>query len=303
MEPALLIMAAGLGSRYTGGIKQLETVGPNGEIIMDYSIHDAIEAGFRTIVFVIRHDIEQAFREAIGRRIEAVGARLNVKIRYAWQEIRDIPGHFPEGRVKPWGTGQAVLAAKEYLKEPFAVINADDYYGKNAFKAIYRYLTNEKEACCMAGFTLRNTLSEHGSVTRGLCQVAPDGRLLRVIETFDMHRDGDRVVSPNGAVDPDMPVSMNIWGLRPGFVEELDRGFRDFFHRIEAGELDPLTAEYLLPQIINRLLGEGRIAVQVLPTGDHWFGVTYKEDREAVAANFRRLTDEGVYAPDLFSDL
>lgn len=311
MKTTLVIMAAGIGSRFGGGIKQLAPVGLNGEIIMDYSIHDAIEAGFNKIVFIIRKDIKDAFKEAIGDRIEKICNNLGVEIAYAYQELNELPEgvELPTGRTKPWGTGQAVLACKEVLHEPFAVINADDYYGKEAFVKLHNFLvgyTPEKaNQFCMAGFILKNTLSENGAVTRGICETNEEGYLTAVHETSNI------VKTPQGAaVDNDgqlIPInaesyaSMNMWGLTPEFVHILEDGFKEFFANM--GDKDILKAEYLLPIYIDELLQAGRVSVKVLDTNDKWFGVTYKEDKDYVVKSFAKLIEDGVYQRDLFKDL
>lgn len=305
MKTALVIMAAGIGSRFGGGVKQLEPVGPNGEIIMDYSIHDAIAAGFEKIVFIIRKDIEADFREVIGNRIEAVCGKHGVEVGYCFQSRDAIPEGFavPEERTKPWGTGQAVLAAKELIDCPFAVINADDYYGKEAFTRIHAFLcdTAQEGAYCMAGFILKNTLSENGGVTRGICQVNEEGCLTDVVETRDIIKTADGARVNGVAVDPESYVSMNMWGLRPDFMAVLEQGFVEFFQTAVAE--NPLKAEYLLPIYIGQLLREGKVTVKVLETKDKWFGVTYREDKPAVMENFLRLIADGVYQNDLFGDL
>lgn len=306
MKTTLVIMAAGIGSRYGGGIKQLAAVGPNGEIIMDYSIHDAIEAGFDKIIFIIRRDIEQAFREAIGDRIEKICAGLGVELGYAFQELDALPEGvtLPEGRTKPWGTGQAVLACKDQLDGPFAVINADDYYGKQAFVLLHDFLegyTPEKPGdLCMAGFVLKNTLSDNGAVTRGICRMNADGYLTGVDETSGIEKTPDGAQAGGKAVDADSLVSMNMWGLTPEFVTMLDKGFVDFFGGIAGNEM---KAEYLLPIFIDSLLKQGKVDVKVLPTQDRWFGVTYQEDKPVVVESFAKLIEAGVYQKDLFSDL
>lgn len=309
MKAALVIMAAGIGSRFGGGIKQLEPVGPNGEIIMDYSIHDAVEAGFDKIVFIIRRDIEADFREAIGNRMEQLCALKGVEIAYAFQEMDDLPEGItvPEGRKKPWGTGQAVLACREIIKEPFAVINADDYYGKEAFVKLHDFLqgyTPDKAAeFCMAGFILKNTLSENGGVTRGVCQLDADEYLTGVHETSNIVKtaDGAAVEEENGLrpIDPMSYVSMNMWGLTPEFIQMLEKGFVEFFEKIDGNEE---KAEYLLPIYIDELLQAGKVSVKVLETTDKWFGVTYKEDKPVVVESFQNLIKTGVYEPDLFAD-
>ncbi len=306
MKTTLVIMAAGIGSRFGGGIKQLASVGPSGEIIMDYSIHDALEAGFDKIVFIIRKDLEQDFKEIIGNRIEKLA-----DVAYAYQELTDLPEGFTltEGRTKPWGTGQAVLSIKGLVDGPFAVINADDYYGKECFKNMYRYMTEEMDMekrpydMCMSGFVLSNTLSENGTVTRGVCQANPDGTLKEVEETYEIQMtpeglfgaddDGNKI-----ALDANQPVSMNMWGLPASFLDELEKGFPEFLASIPEGNL---KKEYLLPQIIDKLVKSGQATVKILNTPDKWFGVTYKEDQGAVEKAIRGLVETGVYNEKLFS--
>ena len=304
MKTSLVIMAAGIGSRFGGGIKQLEPVGPNGEIIMDYSIHDAIEAGFNKVVFIIRHDIKDAFTEAIGNRIEKICSELNVEVAYAYQEKDDLPAGYtaPADRTKPWGTGQAVLSIRDIVKEPFVVINADDYYGKEAFKSIHDFLTAEHSTneLCMAGFILKNTLSDNGGVTRGICKMNSDNFLTDVVETKNIIKTTGGASVDDKAIDVDSLVSMNMWGLTADFINLLDKGFVDFF---EKHTDDILTAEYLLPIYIDELLHKGTVSVKVLPTPDKWFGVTYKEDKELVVSSFKELINAGVYKTDLFSDI
>jgi dTDP-glucose pyrophosphorylase len=296
-------MAAGLGSRY-GGIKQLEPVGPGGEIIMDYSIYDAIEAGFNKVVFIIRKDLEQDFKEIIGNRIEK-----KIEVEYVFQDIDALPEGYtkPEGRTKPWGTGQAVLSCLGVLKEPFAVINADDYYGKQAFVTIHDYLMNvNKDAgvydICMAGFILGNTLSENGTVTRGVCKVDDNGMLVNITETSGIMRDGLNAAAKdtfgnNIEIDINSVVSMNLWGFTPEFLVELEKGFTKFLDGIKGNEL---KAEYLLPEVVGKLVKEEKAKVHVLKTSDIWFGVTYKEDKEKVVESFQTLVDKGVYPAKLF---
>ena len=302
-QPTLVIMAAGIGSRYGAGIKQLMPVNAGGHIIMDYSIHDAIRAGFGKIVFIIRRDIEQDFQECIGNRIGAVCAPHGISVSYAFQELGDIPGELPEGRAKPWGTGQAILAARDQLDGPFVVINADDYYGPSAFRTLHDWLTEPHAPtdCALAGFILRNTLSENGGVTRGLCQVNAEGYLTGIQETPGIVKTPAGAAAGGVDIDPDSHVSMNMWALQPEFLADLEQGFRDFFR--DSVPANPLKAEYLLPVFIGQLLQAGKIRVQVLESRDTWFGVTYQEDKPTVIASFRDLIDRGVYAEDLYSDL
>lgn len=289
-KTTLLIMAAGIGSRFGTGIKQLEPVGLHDEIIMDYSIHDAILAGFNKIIFVIRKDIEADFRERIGKRVEAICASLNVEIAYAFQNLSSIPTGYtvPNGRTKPWGTGQAVLAAKDLIHEPFAVINADDYYGKEAFRKLHDWLVldHNDSAIAMAGFILKNTLSDNGGVTRGVCKVVEGHtHITDVVETSNIVKtveDGMLGAEANGVkLDPGSYVSMNFWGFPakeghdPAFLTALEDGFEDFFEKQVPA--NPQKAEYLLPTLIGGLLRDGKCTVKVLETKDNWFGVTYKE--------------------------
>ena len=301
MKTTLLIMAAGIGSRFGGGIKQLAPVGPNGEIIMDYSIHDAIKAGFNKVVFIIRKDIEADFKEVIGNRIEKVCEKAGVEVEYAFQSLDKIPEgvEIPEGRTKPWGTGQAVLVAKDIVKEPFAVINADDYYGKEAFVKIHEFLTSETKsnAFCMAGFILKNTLSDNGSVTRGICQVGEDGYLTDVVETHDIEKTPEGAEAKGVKIDIESLVSMNMWGLTTEYMDMLETDFVEFFKTVPA---NPLKAEYLLPTIVGELIHEGKADVTVLDTADKWFGVTYKEDKEFVVNSFKELIAKGEYTEELF---
>ena len=255
MNTTLLIMAAGIGSRFGTGIKQLEPVDASGHIIMDYSIHDAIEAGFNHVVFIIRRDIEQEFREVIGDRIASICAAHDVTVDYAFQDINSIPGTLPEGRTKPWGTGQAVLAAKKALNTPFIVINADDYYGKEGFQAVHEYLVNGGRSC-MAGFVLKNTLSDNGGVTRGICKMDEHNNLTEVVETKNIIKTVSGAEADGVAVDVDSLVSMNMWGLTPDFLTTLEKGFREFFDKEVPG--NPLKAEYLIPIFIGELLKQGK---------------------------------------------
>ena len=274
-KTALVIMAAGVGSRFGNGIKQLAPVGPNGEIIMDYSIRDALEAGFNKIVFIIRKDLEEEFKSTIGARVEKIA-----EVAYAYQEMEKLPEGFvkPADRTKPWGTGHAVICAREFLTEPFAVINADDYYGKEAYVKVHDYLVQEQPAddvlhICMAGFRLGNTLSDNGSVTS--------------------REDGQ----PAEKLDLNELVSMNMWGLTPAFMDTLYDGFVEFLQNVKAGDI---KAEYLLPVMIDALIQKGTAQVDVLETKDTWFGVTYQEDKEVVIKAFKELTEAGVYPNGLY---
>ena len=290
MKTTLVIMAAGIGSRFGGGIKQLAPVGLNGEIIMDYSIHDAIEAGFNKIVFIIRKDIEDAFKEAIGDRIEEICKNLNVEIAYAYQELNALPEgvELPADRTKPWGTGQAVLACKDVL---------------HSF--LENYTPEKANEFCMAGFILKNTLSENGAVTRGVCEVNEEGYLTGVDETSNIVKtsegagvDNEGTLTP---IDAESYVSMNMWGLTPEFMQTLEDGFKEFFANM--GDKNILKAEYLLPIYIDELLQAGKVSVKVLDSNDKWFGVTYKEDKEYVVKSFAKLIEDGVYQEKLFEDL
>lgn len=298
MKTTLLIMAAGIGSRFGEGIKQLEPVDSNNHIIMDYSIHDAIEAGFNEVVFIIRKDIEKEFKKVIGNRITDICAKYNVTVDYAFQDINDIPGILPEGRTKPWGTGQAVLAAKSIIDSPFVVINADDYYGKEAFKAVHEFLVNGGKSC-MAGFVLKNTLSDNGSVTRGICKMDSDNNLTEIIETKNIIKTEYGAVADDLVLDIDSLVSMNLWGLTPDFLDILEEGFKEFFNKVVSQ--NPLKSEYLIPVFIGKLLEEGKMNVKVLRTDDTWYGMTYKEDVKAVKESFREMLENGTYQKDLFN--
>ena len=295
-KTTLVIMAAGIGSRYGGGIKQLASVDASGHIIMDYSIHDAIEAGFNQILFIIRKDIEKDFREVIGTRIEEMCSAHGVEVGYCFQSLTDIPGTLPEGRTKPWGTGQAVLAAKDLIDSPFAVINADDYYGKSIYKEIHDYLQEDHpdNAFCMAGFILKNTLSDNGGVTRGICQVR-DGFLTNVVETKNIQSDA---VADGVQLDPESYVSMNLWGYTPGFLKELEARFPAFLDK--ALVENPIKGEFFLPLAVSQLIGEKKATVTVLTSPDKWYGVTYAADKPAVVAALRRMTDEGKYPDGLW---
>lgn len=293
-------MAAGIGSRFGEGIKQLEPVDNNNHIIMDYSIHDAIEAGFNEVIFIIRKDIEEEFKKVIGNRITDVCAKYNVTVDYAFQDINDIPGILPEGRTKPWGTGQAVLAVKNIIDSPFVVINADDYYGKEAFKTIHEFLINGGKSC-MAGFVLKNTLSDNGSVTRGICMMDSNNNLTEIIETKNIIKTEDGAVADEQILDIGSLVSMNMWGLTPEFLDMLEAGFKEFFDK-EVSQ-DPLKSEYLIPVFIGQLLEQGNMNVKVLRTNDTWYGMTYKEDVITVKEKFNEMLENNFYSEELFNDI
>lgn len=298
-------MAAGLGSRFGGGIKQLAKLGPSGEIIMDYSIHDALEAGFDKIVFIIRKDIEADFREIIGNRIEKIA-----KCEYAFQELDKLPEGYsiPEGRNKPWGTAHALIQVRDLIDCPFAVINADDFYGKEGFRLIHEYLVNEMDEdkpvfdMCMAGYIVGNTLSDNGSVNRGVCVMGEHGYLHEIDETYDIMRQPDGRLMGKDAkdqpveVDGNAIVSMNMFGLPERFLDTLVENFPAWLD--QHGK--EMKSEYLLPQEISRLMLEGKATVKVLKDHDRWFGVTYQEDKEAVQKSLRELVDQGVYPEKLF---
>lgn len=304
-KATLVIMAAGIGSRFGGGIKQLAPIGPNGEIIMDYSIYDALEAGFDKVVFVIRKDLEKDFKEIIGNRIEK-----EVEVAYAFQELDDIPEKFGgkfTGRTKPWGTGQAILCCKDVVDAPFLVINADDYYGKEAFVKLHDFLVSGEDlgrefTMGMGGFILKNTLSDNGTVTRGVSVVDGNGLLSQVHETtgIEMGEDGQIKCDSEEVqewISPEDKVSMNMWAGYPEFLDFLAEDFKDFLANVEEGDL---KSEYLLPNIVDKLLKEERANVKVLETQDRWFGVTYKEDKETVQEAFKELISDGVYAEKLW---
>lgn len=303
MKTALVIMAAGIGSRFGGGIKQLAPVGPNGEIIMDYSIHDALEAGFNKVVFIIRRDLEKDFKEIIGNRIEKI-----CEVEYAFQELNDLPEGFsvPEGRAKPWGTGQAILCSKNVVNEPFVIINADDYYGKEAFKKVHDYLVNAPKTdilnWCMAGFILKNTLSENGGVSRGVCVADNEGNLIDIKETHNIViKDGAAIDNGDGTftkIDENSHVSMNMWGVTPEIYDILEKGFKEFLEGLTEADI---KKEYLLPDICDMLIKTGKAQIKLLETGDKWFGVTYAEDKQYVMDSFKKLIEDGVYSEKLFS--
>lgn len=290
-----MILAAGIGSRFGGGIKQLEPVGLTNELIIDYSIHDAIAVGFNKIVFIIRHDIEADFKERIGDRVEAICKPLGVEIYYAFQEKEYFVDSVPEGRTKPWGTGHAVLCAADQIDGSFAVINADDYYGKAGFVKAANFLSTDQYA--LVGYILKNTLSDNGGVTRGICTVE-NNKLVSISETKNIIKTIDGVEANGVKLNVDSLVSMNFWCYTKEFLDVLKNGFNEFVSMMN----NPLTDEYLLPIIADGMLKDG-VEFTVLPTDDKWFGVTYKEDKESVIESFKKLYEAGEYNTELYSDL
>ena len=292
MKKTLVILAAGIGSRFGGGIKQLEPIDDYGHIIIDYSIHDAINAGFNKIVFIIRHDIEEDFKNIIGNRIERICSVQGVEIVYAFQEMDKYASIKVEGRTKPWGTGHAVLCASDRIDSPFSVINADDYYGKEGFIKAANFL--EKNQYGLIGYILRNTLSDNGGVTRGICKV-DNGTLIGIDETKDIIKTATGSQSNDKTIDVNSLVSMNFWCYPLEFLDILKKGFPEF----QANMKDPIKDEYLLPIIADEMLKEG-YDYTVIPTEDQWFGVTYKEDKETVMKSFNKMIEEGIYTADLY---
>jgi len=305
-EPVLVVMAAGMGSRY-GGLKQIDPVGSQGEAILDYSLYDAYEAGFRTAVIVIKEAIREDFMATVGKRLE----KCPLEIRYAFQEITKLPEGFtvPEGRVKPWGTSHAVLSAKDAVDgAPFAAINADDYYGKAALKKIYAFLENardtDKYSYCMVAYNMGNTVTENGSVARGICQTDENEFLTSVVERtqIEQYEGGIHFTTDGGEtwedVAADTPVSMNMWGFTGSFMEELEARFPVFLK--EEMPKNPAKAEMFLPSSVSQLINEGKATVKVLRTDDKWYGVTYAADKPVVIAALKSLTAEGKYPDGLW---
>ena len=301
-KPVLVVMAAGMGSRY-GGLKQLDPVGSKGEAILDYSVYDAHQAGFETVVIIIKEAIKNDFMETVGARLK----NAPVEIRYAYQELEKLPEGYsiPEGRTKPFGTGHAVLCAKEAIDgAPFAVINADDYYGKSAFKSIYNLLsTNENPwGYCMVGYELSKTVTENGSVARGICATDTEGNLTQVVERTKIvqfedgirYEDGDKWVD----VADDTIVSMNMWGFMPSFLEEIEARFVNFLNTTLVA--NPLKGEYFLPSPVSQLIEEGKASVKVLTSADRWYGVTYADDKPMVMAALKGMQEQGLYPDGLW---
>jgi len=301
-QPTLIVLAAGIGRRY-GGLKQIEPIGPNGEILLDYSVYDALDAGFETLVFVIRRDIEAAFRQKVGRTIER-----HCNTRYAYQEVESIPEGFgvPRNRQKPWGTAHAVLICRDMIDAPFGVINADDFYGRSSFRQLAEFLEDLEEEeirGCIIGYPVENTLTDHGSVARGVCEVNSDGSLVRMDERTNVQRFEKTVkASDDGEHWLDIPlgtlVSMNMWGFSPTLFAELEERFRQFL----GGDNQTLeTAEYLLPEVVGDLVQEGRAHITVIPTSERWVGVTHPEDRASVQQEIRDLIARGIYPENLWA--
>lgn len=303
MKPTLLLLAAGMGSRY-GGLKQLDGVGPNGETIMDYSIHDAIKAGFGKIVFVIRHDFEEEFRQKVVSKYEG-----HIRVELVFQSIDALPEGFvaPEGREKPWGTNHAVMMAQDVIKEPFAAINCDDFYGRDAFLRIGTYLASLKEGekCkyAMVGFRVGNTLSENGTVSRGVCSTDEEGNLTDVVERTKIARidgvvkyldDDEKWID----LADDTPVSMNMWGFTPDYFLYSDDYFKSFL--ADEKNMKNLKSEFFIPLMVNKLINDGTAHVKVLDTTSQWFGVTYADDRPTTVARIEQLIKDGVYPNKLF---
>ncbi|WP_298731295.1 sugar phosphate nucleotidyltransferase [uncultured Subdoligranulum sp.] len=303
-KPILVVMAAGMGSRY-GGLKQIDPVGPSGEAIIDYSLYDARRAGFETVVFIIKHEIEEAFKEAVGVRAERAG----FTVRYAYQQLEKLPEGFtvPEGRVKPWGTAHAILVAEEAIGDaPFAVINADDYYGPQGFQLIYDYLSTHEDgdryAWSMVGFLLGNTVSANGSVSRGVCVIDEQGDLVSVTERtcIEPYAGGIHFTEDGGNSWTDLPadtvVSMNLWGFTPGYIAEAKAGFAAFLQ--ENLPVNPLKCEYYLPSVVTASLQRGEAGVHVLTSADKWYGITYREDKPELVEALRKMSADGLYPAD-----
>ena len=292
-KPVLVVLAAGMGSRY-GGLKQIDPVGPGGEAILDYSLYDARRAGFETAVIIIKHEIEADFKATVGARLAGSG----MDIRYAYQQLDMLPAGFavPAGRQKPWGTAHAVLCAADAIGgAPFAVINADDYYGKEAFLLVHDYLVNHQGEYdyCMAGYQILNTLSENGGVTRGVCKLAQNDELISIKESYHVRLENDVIVSDNNNdIQKNDIVSMNFFGFQPSIIDELEKEFSIFLQQLEK---DDISSEFLLPKVVSKMIEEKGIKVKVLKTNDKWFGITYAEDKEKVKQEIKKLYKKGIY--------
>lgn len=305
-RPILVVMAAGMGSRY-GGLKQIDPVGSHGEAILDYSLYDARRAGFRTVVFIIKHEIEKDFKATVGRRAEKSG----MEIRYAYQQVDNLPQGYtlPAGRTKPWGTAHAILCAADAIDAPFAVINADDYYGLEAYQKIFDYLSTHQDkdayAYAMVGFQLQNTVSDNGSVSRGVCVTDSQGCLRSVTERTRIEKRSEGIFYTEDGGETwqelagETTVSMNLFGFGKSFVQEVRAGFPAFLDRAIAE--NPLKGEYFLPSVVSRLINEGKARVQVLTSRDKWYGVTYQQDKPVVTAALAQKTAEGLYPEELWA--
>ncbi len=299
-QTTLVVMAAGMGSRY-GGLKQIDPIGPNGEIIIDYSVYDAVKAGFSKVVFIIKKENEKIFRELIGNKLEKI-----VDVDYAFQDVNDIPGGNTYGREKPWGTGHAVLAAKPFVKTPFAVINSDDFYGKTTYTGLQGFLENvsdnDRYQYAMMGFILENTLTDNGSVARGICDVSSDGFLKQITERTKIVKFPDATKFEEDGIWTPIPqgsyVSMNTWGFTLSIFDELEARFPKF---LEESQSNILKAEYFLPSVVDALIQEKKADVRVVPCQEKWYGVTYKEDKQPVMESIQKMVDAGVYPKNLWN--
>jgi UTP-glucose-1-phosphate uridylyltransferase len=299
VKPTLLVLAAGIGSRY-GGLKQLDEVGPSGEVVLDYSVYDALRSGFGKVVFVIRHDIEEAFRQRVGGKYES-----RTDVYYAFQELNKIPaGHtVPDERAKPWGTAHAVMMTEDCIHEPFAVINADDFYGVNGFEVVGDHLSKQNATSseyAMVGYTLRDTLSEYGHVARGICECDEHQKLMRVVERTKIVKQGDRAAfEQDGAfhtLSGDEIVSMNFWGLTPSVFEPMQEQFETFLRE----SIDNPKAEFYIPTVVDTMISNERASVRVLPTTASWYGITYRDDKPLLMKGIRKLVDAGIYPEKLW---
>ncbi|MDP6525247.1 MAG: sugar phosphate nucleotidyltransferase [Kiritimatiellia bacterium] len=295
MNKTLVILAAGIGSRY-GGLKQMDPVGPSGEFIVDYSVFDAIRAGFNRVVFVIRRDIEDAFRMAIGRRVEP-----HIDTKYVFQELDALPEGYavPVGREKPWGTGHAILVCRDAVDGPFGVVNADDFYGQDAYETMSRFMERSRDNAGemgMIAFKLSNTLSDHGTVSRGVCRVSAGGKLETVVELTAIGKTDDSIICSGASLNGDELASMNMWAFKPWLFDSLDEQFREF---LDLSKEDP-KSEFFIPDVVNCLVEERKATVSVLSTDSRWFGVTYPEDKAGVVHGIRRLIDTGIYPESLW---
>lgn len=303
-KPILVIMAAGMGSRY-GGLKQIDPIDEDGHIIIDFSLYDAMRAGFQEVVFIIKKENEKDFKEAIGNRLKDI-----LTIHYAYQELNNLPlgNNVPQGRVKPWGTAHAIYCCRNYIHGPFAVINADDYYGYHAFQLIYDYLSthqdDDKYRYAMVGYQIENTLTENGTVARGVCEVDENHYLTNVTERTKIKKTQMGAAYEDNDIWIDLPkkatVSMNLWGFTQSIIHEIGNGFQAF---LDDGLItNPLKCEYFIPSVVSRLLAENKATVEVLKTADQWYGVTYKEDKPVIMKAIQKMKDEGLYPQKLWGD-